>query len=111
MSRRLLALVATTIVLLIALPPVLNAFDTWDKTPELPIVGHDTETTLMVMALEAGMGIAVAWASVRLLDWLAAAFLPGLVEAEPVLTLCGIRATDYLLLLFSPPWRTVSLRI
>ncbi len=111
MHRRLLALVATAIVLLIAVPPVLNAFDSWDKSPELPMVGHDTETTLMVMALEAGMGVAVAWASVKLFGWLVAAILPGVVETAPARVRLGIRATAYLLLLFSPPWQAVSLRI
>ena len=111
MHRRLFAFFATAIVLLMIVPPVLNAFDSWDKTPELPIVGHDTETTLMVMACEAGMGVAVAWASIRLLDWLAAVLLPGIVAAAPLRILRGIRATAYLLLLFSPPWRVLSLRI
>ena len=111
MRRRLLAIVTTAIVLMIAMPPVLNAFDSWDKTPELPMVGHDTETTLMVMALEAGMGVAVAWASVKLFDWLAAAILPDMIEAAPVRVRLGVRATAYFLLLFSPPWRAVSLRI
>ena len=111
MRRRFLALVTTAIILLIAVPPVLNAFDSWDKTPELPMVGHDTETTLMVMALEAGMGVAVAWASVKLLDWFAAAILPDAIEIAPVRVRMGVRATAYLLLLFSPPWRDISLRI
>ena len=111
MHRRLLTFFATAIVLLMVVPPVLNAFDTWDKSPELPMVGHDTETTLMVMASEAGMGLAVAWASLRLLGWLAAVLLPGIAVTAPLRTLRGMRATVYLLLLFSPPWQAVSLRI
>ena len=111
MHRRLLALITTAIVFLIVVPPVLNAFDRWDKTPELPMVGHDTETTLMVMALEAGMGLAVAWAALRLLDWLAAAVPVATIRISPARIRLGVRATAYLLLLFSPPWRAVSLRI
>lgn len=111
MDRRLLPLVAAMIILLMVLPPVFNAFDKWDKTPELPLAGHDTETSLMMMALEVGMGIAAAWSSVLLLAWLAAVLLAGMIEAASAQSLAGIRATEYLLLLFSPPWRTDSLRI
>jgi hypothetical protein len=111
MYRRLLALGAAMVILLMVLPPVFNTFDKWDKAPEFPLSGHDTETTLMVMALEVGMGVAVAWGSVLVLGWLAAVLLVWLVEAKPGNVTCGVRATDYLLLLFSPPWRIVSLRI
>ncbi|HEV2133617.1 MAG TPA: hypothetical protein VGR47_05090 [Terracidiphilus sp.] len=111
MHRRLLALAAATIILLMVLPPVFNAFDHWDKTPELPLVGHDTETTLMAMALEMGMGFAVAWGSVLFLAWLAEVFLPDRVEFTSALARRGFRATEYLLLLFSPPWPPLALRI
>lgn len=111
MHRRLLSLAAATIILLMVLPPVLNTFDTWDKKPELPLVGHDTETTLMVMALEVGMGVALAWGSVLLLAWLAAIFVAEMIEPTLSQGRHGIRATEYLLLLFSPPSRPLSLRI
>lgn len=111
MYRRLLAVAAATIIMLMVLPPVFNAFDTWDKKPELPLAGHDTETTVSMMAVEVGMGIAVAWGSVCLLAWLATALLSGFFEITPARMARGVRATEYLLLLYSPPWRTVSLRI
>lgn len=111
MHRRLLTLLAATIILLMVLPPVFNAFDKWDKTPELPMAGHDTETTLMIMALEVGMGVAVAWGSVVFLGWLSAMLLPQLFETGSANASRGVRATEYLLLLFSPPWRPLSLRI
>lgn len=111
MHRRLLALVAATAIALMVLPPVCNAFDTWDKRPELPMAGHDTETTLMVMAFEAGMGMAVAVGSVLLLTALAAMLLPARRELSAPRSHAGVRATEYLLLLFSPPWRARSLRI
>lgn len=111
MRRRLLGVAAAIIIMLMVLPPVFNLFDTWDKRPELPLMGHDTETTLSMMALEVGMGIAVAWGSVCLLAWLAMVRLVTLFETAPDLALRGIRATEYLLRLYSPPWRIVSLRI
>lgn len=111
MHRRLLALATATIILLMVVPPVLNAFDTWDRKPELPLAGHDTETTLMILALEAATGMAVAWSSVVLLNWLATMLLAGLFESRIGEVLPGAAATDYLLLLFSPPWRPLSLRI
>lgn len=111
MRRRLLTFVTASIILMMALPPVFNAFDTWDKGPELPLVGHDTETTLMMIAVDVGLGMAVAWSSICLLSWLAAVLLPGMIEPAPVHARPGVRATEYLLLLFSPPWPMVSLRI
>jgi hypothetical protein len=111
MHRRLLAFFAATTILLMVLPPVCNLFDKWDKGPELPLTGHDTETTLMAMAFEAGMGMAVAWSSVLLLAWLSRVFLPGAIESALVPVVWGGRATEYLLLLFSPPWRILPLRI
>jgi len=111
MRRRLLPFVTVSMILMMVLPPVFNTFDVWDKGPELPLVGHDTETTLMMAALDIGLGMAVAWGSGRLLAWLAAELLLWKIEAAPVHAHRGVRATEYLLLLFSPPWRIASLRI
>lgn len=111
MRGRLLNLVTASIILMMVLPPVFNVFDTWDKRPELPLVGHDTETTLMMAAIDIGLGAAVAWSSVCLLAWLAAALPLRRIENASVHAYRGVRATEYLLLLFSPPWRIVSLRI
>ncbi len=93
-----------------AVPPVCDAFDTWDKTPEIPLAGHNTETTLMVFGLEAGVCLAVAWASILLLDGLAAWFAPR-VQKAPAPIRSQVRATDYLMWIFSPPWTFASLRI
>ncbi len=111
MHRRLLTLATAALILMMVAPPVCNTFDKWDKGHELPLAGHDAETTLMVMAFEVGISVAVAWGSALLLTWLAAVLLPGFLEASPAQTSRGVRATEYLLLLFSPPWRVVSLRI
>lgn len=91
-------------------PPVFDAFDKWDRTPEIPIAGHNTETDFVALALEVGMGLAVAWAAVLLLNWIAAWFAPR-VQKAPVPIRPHVRATDYLLWLFSPPWAFASLRI
>jgi hypothetical protein len=89
-----------------------NVVDKWDKGPELPLVGHDTETTLMMAAVDVGLGVAAAWSSVCLLAWLAAMLLLGMIEAAASAhAYRGVCATEYLLMLFSPPWRIVSLRI
>jgi len=111
MQRRLPALITASLILLMVVPPILNTFDWWDKTPELPVVGHDTETTLMMAAVEVGLCVAVAWGSVCLFALLALTLRLGRVDVAPVRALRGVRATEYLLLLFSPPWRIVSLRI
>jgi hypothetical protein len=108
--RRFLILVAAATILLMVFPPLFDTFDTWDKTPEIPMAGHNAETNLVALALEVGVGLAVAWASVLLLNWLAAWFAP---RAQKAPTPVGpqARATDYLLWLFSPPWALISLRI
>ncbi|HEX8711018.1 MAG TPA: hypothetical protein VF730_04025 [Terracidiphilus sp.] len=107
----MLKVVVAAIIALMVLPPLFDTFDTWDKRPEFPVVGHNTETTLAAMALEAGMGLAVGWLSVLLLNWVRKWLLPRIAEAGAVAR-AGVRATDYLLLLFSPPpWETVTLRI
>ena len=112
MRRRLLTIVTASMILMMVLPPVFNVVDKWDKGPELPLVGHDTETTLMMAAVDVGLGVAVAWSTVCLLDWLAAVLLLGMIETgTPAHEHRGVRATEYLLMLFSPPWRIVSLRI
>ncbi len=72
MRRRLLTVVTASMILMMVLPPVFNVVDKWDKGPELPLVGHDTETTLMMAAFDVGLGVAVAWSAVCLLGWLAA---------------------------------------
>lgn len=111
MSSRLLNILVAAIIALMVLPPLFDTFDTWDKTPEFPVVGHNTETTLAAMALEAGMGLTVAWVAVVLVNWLAAWLRRRIAEAM-VEARRGVRATDYLLLLFSPPpWETATLRI
>ncbi len=93
------------------LPPVFDTFDTWDKRRELPVAGHNTETTLVLVTAELGMCMVVAWTSVRLMQRLVAVFAPYLLQIFPAAFRPGVRATDYLLLLYSPPWRAVSLRI
>jgi hypothetical protein len=108
--RRLLTLVAAVTIFLMVLPPLFDTFDTWDKTPELPVAGHNTETTITVLALETGLGIAVAWASVVLLAWLAAHFAVPLLSL-PLPAQPEARGTEYQLLLFSPPALFTSLRI
>lgn len=100
---------ALTIFLMVA-PPLCDTFDTWDKTPELPVVGHNTETTVASMALDLGMGLAVAWTAVLLLNWLTALFAP-FIEKLRTPGPPQVRATDYLLLLFSPPLEITILRI
>lgn len=112
MRRRLLTIVTASMILMMVLPPVFNVVDRWDKGPELPLVGHDTETTLMMAAVDVGLGAAVAWSTVCLLDRLAAVLLLGMIETgTPARAHRGLCATEYLLMLFSPPWRIVSLRI
>lgn len=110
MKRRLLGIIAAVTILLMVLPPLFDTFDTWDKRPEIPVSGHNTETTLYMLAVGVGMGLTVAWSAVLLLNWLAEMFAPGVLavraQARP-----GFRATEYLLLLFSPPWAFASLRI
>ncbi len=61
MRKRLLTIVITSMILMMVLPPVFNVVDKWDKGPELPLVGHDTETTLMMSAVDVGLGVAAAW--------------------------------------------------
>jgi len=93
------------------LPPVFDTFDTWDKRPEIPIVGHNTETTIAVMSLGIGMCLGVAWLSILLLDRLFSRILRFLALSECVEVRMVALGSDYLLLLFSPPSHTVTLRI
>jgi hypothetical protein len=110
MSRRILGIIAGITILLMVLPPIFDTFDKWDKTPEIPVSGHNTETTLSMMAVGVGMGLTVAWSAVLLLQWLAEIFAPRMLTTQAVAR-AGVRATEYLLLLFSPPWAFASLRI
>lgn len=110
MRRRLLGIIAAATILLMVLPPLLDTFDKWDRTPEIPVSGHNTETTLSMLAVGVGMGLTVAWSAVLLLNWLAEIFAPGMLAA-PAQVRPGFRATEYLLLLFSPPWAFATLRI
>lgn len=110
MNRRVLGIIAAASILLMVLPPLLDTFDTWDRTPEIPVSGHNTETTLSMMAVGVGMGLTAAWSAVLLLNWLAAMFAPRMLRARAQAR-PGFHATDYLLLLFSPPWTFTSLRI
>ncbi len=110
MYRRFLILVAAATILLMVLPPLFDTFDTWDRSPEIPVAGHNTETNFVVMALEVGVGLAVAWASVLLLNWVTAWFAPRVIKV-PAPVWPQVRAIDYLLWLFSPPWAFASLRI
>jgi hypothetical protein len=109
-NRRLLGFLAAFTILLMVLPPLFDTFDYWDKTPEIPIVGHNTETTIVRIAEGFALCAVVAWSAVLLLQWLASILAPRalkvLAPAQP-----GIRATEYLLLLFSPPWAFTTLRI
>lgn len=101
---------AALTIFLMVVPPLCDTFDTWDKTPELPLVGHNTETTVAAIALDLGVGLAVAWTAVLLLNCLAALFAPS-VQMGLVPRPRHVRATDYLIELFSPPWDLTSLRI
>lgn len=110
MNRRLLGILAAIAILLMVLPPVFDTFDTWDKTPEIPIVGHNTETTIVWIAEGFAMCAVVAWSAVLLLQWLASILVPRalklLLPVQP-----DVRATDYFLILYSPPWAFTTLRI
>ena len=111
MYRHVVHFVATVAVLLMVLPPVFDAFDTWDKRPEFPMVGHNTETNIVVFTADLGMCVVVAWASIYLMQWLVTLFAPYLPQIFSAPHGPEVRATEYLLWLFSPPWRVVSLRI
>ena len=111
MYRHVVHFVATLAVLLMVLPPVLDTFDTWDKRPELPIVGRNTETNIVVFTADLAMCMVVAWASICLMQWLVTLLARCLLQIFSAPPRPEVRATEYLLLLFSPPWRVVSLRI
>lgn len=99
-------------ILLMVLPPLLQTFDTWDRKPEIPVAGHDTEATLVELGFEAGLCLAVAWVSITVLNCLAV-ILASVADALAPAAAVVARALgiDYLLLLFSPPWRLTYLRI
>ena len=109
-KRWILSIAAAITIALMVLPPLFDTFDTWDRHPELPLVGHNTETTVAMLAVGAGMCAAVAWASVLLLNWLAGVLGMWMQQLQMV-AWPQRRATEYLLLLFSPPWAFTSLRI
>lgn len=110
MYRRFLICVAAAAILLMVVPSMLETFDTWDKTPEIPVAGSDTETTLVVIGAAVGMFLGVAWLSVLLMNWLASLFEPLLPEPAPATQPHSYGAL-YLRLLFSPPLSLTSLRI
>lgn len=111
MNWRPRLLFAAFAILLMVLPPVFDTFDTWDKQPELPLAGHNTETTLVIVCANLTLGAVVAWLSVLSLNWLASLARPfraHLAQAVLQARACG---QDHLLLLYSPPPRLASLRI
>lgn len=110
MKRGILGIIAAVTILLMVLPPLLDTFDKWDRTPEIPVSGHNSETTLTMLAVGVGMGLTVAWSAVLLLNWLAEMLAPRMLEVRAAVR-PGFPATEYLLLLFSPPWAFASLRI
>lgn len=93
------------------MPPLFDTFDNWDTKPELPVVGHNVETTLVVVSADLGLCFAVAWVSTLLLTWLLALFSRFVRNLAPTPFQDHAYGTEYLLLLFSPPWRLTSLRI
>ena len=109
--RRLRHLVAALAVLLMVVPPLFDTFDTWDKGPELPVVGHNTETNVVLATASLGICFAVASAAIFIFNGFAALFAAPSAAAAPALRIPHARATGYLLRLYSPPWRLVSLRV
>ena len=109
-NRRLLGFLAALTILLMVLPPLFDTFDTWDKKPEIPIVGHNTETTFVRVAEGFAMCAVVACSAVVLLKWLASILAPRALKVfAPIQP--SVRAADYFLLLYSPPWAFATLRI
>lgn len=104
-------LFAALTILLMVLPPLFDTFDNWDMKPELPVVGHNVETTIVVVSADLGLCFAVAWFSSLLLNWLLALFPPQVLKLVPSSFQTRAYGIEYLLLLFSPPWRLTSLRI
>lgn len=109
--RRLRHLVAALAIILMVVPPLFDTFDTWDKGPELPVVGHNTETNLVFVSAGLGICLALASAAILLFNSFAALFAAADGASMPARSAPQRRATDYLLLLFSPPWPLVALRI
>lgn len=98
-------------IFLMVLPPLFDTFDNWDTKPELPVVGHNVETTVVVVSVDLSLCFVVAWVSTLLLKWLLALFSQFAHNLAPVSIQPNAYGIEYLLLLFSPPWRLTSLRI
>lgn len=112
MHRRALIFVVVAAIFMMVLPHVLEIFDTWDKRPEIPVAGHDTESTLMEVGFAAGACIGIAWLCASLTTFAAKILLPLLFSPEPEFAVQPFQtATDYLKLLFSPPVSPPVLRI
>ena len=109
--RRLRHLVAAMAILLMVVPPLFDTFDTWDKGPELPVIGHNTETNVVLATASLGICFAVISAGILVFNGLAALLEASIEVSTPMAPLARARSTDYLLLLYSPPWRLSSLRI
>lgn len=107
MNRRFHTFVAVAAILLMAISQMCELFDRFDTIAD---VGHDTEFMLIVIGMCIGLCLLLAWLMVQLVRtvfslimWLLRGASPG---AQP-----HSFGTEYLLLLFSPPWQTTTLRI
>lgn len=109
--RRLRNLVAAFAIALMVFPPLFDTFDSWDKGVELPFIGHNTETNIVIATAELGICFVVAVASVLFFSWVATFFKSFAAAFAPAIREPHKHATDYLLLLYSPPWHTTALRI
>ena len=90
-----------------ALSPMLEFVDTWDK---YPLTGCDTELVMLGFGVVLGLCFGMAWLAVRLISVILCSLLLLPPEMAPAAQPFAHKA-DYLLLLFSPPWRLTSLRI
>lgn len=90
-----------------ALSPLLEFVDTWDKTP---LSGNETELTLLAIGAVLGLCLGIAWLVTRLITLILTCLKLLSPELTPVAQSSAHEA-DYLLLLFSPPSSLTSLRI